>query len=440
MGKIVKDEIFKILNDWNFWEKDLETGILRPFYLEKLKKLLESEQIITITGARRAGKSFLMRQLAKDLEKKGVSKNQILIINLEDPRLPELDSSVLQEIYETYLEFLRPKGKLYLFLDEIQEVEKWEKWVLAMQELKKAQLIISGSNAKLLSRELSTLLTGRHLDLTVLPLSFREFLKFKGIETEDKIQILSQEIKIKGLLREYIKDGAFPEVVLRENKKEILLTYFNDLLEKDLLRRYKVRKSEKLKALSQFYLSNISSSVTFNSLEKFLEISADTIEKFSAYFEAVYILFFLKRFSFKKKEQEKSPRKVYAIDSGLSNAVGFKFSENIGKVAENIVFLELQRKKMLTPDLEVYYWKDPFHREVDFLLKKGAKIRELLQVCWQMEEIKTKKRELNSLLRALKELELKKGIIITEDREGEEKIKGKQFQYVPLWKWLLETN
>ncbi|NCO24866.1 MAG: ATP-binding protein, partial [bacterium] len=316
-----KEEILKILEDWNFWKKELETGVKRSSYLEKLNRLLLNEQIIVITGARRSGKSFIMRQLAKDLMKKGVDKTQILMINFEDPRFTRLNVSLLQKIYETYLEFLSPQGRPYIFLDEIQEVAKWEKWVLTMQELKKAQIILSGSNAKLLSREFSSLLSGRHLDLIVSPLSFREFLEFKNLKIKDKLDIVSHEIKIKSFLQDYWENGSFPEAVLKENKKEILLTYFNDLLEKDLIKRYKIRKGEKLKEVVKFYFSNNSSLITFNSLEKSLGISADTIEKFSGYLENIYLIFFVKRFSFKVKEQEKSPRKVYGIDSGLVNTV-----------------------------------------------------------------------------------------------------------------------
>ena len=432
-----KNEIIAILEDWNFWKKPLETGIPRFFYLEKLKKLLLNEQIITITGARRSGKSFIMRQLAKELIQKGVNKNQVLIVNFEDPRFIELNPQLLQEIYETYLEFLNPKDKPYIFLDEIQEVQKWEKWLRTMQELEKAKIILSGSNAKLLSRELATLLTGRHLDVTVFPLSFKEFLDFNGLYLKDKLDLVSKKIEIKSLMRNYLEFGFFPEVVLQKEKKEILLAYFEDILNKDLVRRYKIRKSEKLKALIKFYLSNPSSLITFSSLEKSLEISADTIEKFSNYFQASYLIFFLKRFSFKVKEQEKSPRKVYAIDTGLANTIGFRFSQNLGKLAENVVFLELKRKTFSNPYLEFYYWKDERHREVDFVIKEKLKINKLLQVCWNIEDKETRERETESLIKAMREFELNEGLIITEDYEGKEKIKGKEIKFIPLWKWLL---
>jgi len=432
-----KEEILKILEDWNFWKKELEVGVKRSFYLEKLNKLLVNEQIIVITGARRSGKSFIMRQLAKDLMEKGVDKNQILMINFEDPRFTELNVSLLQKIYETYLEFLSPRGRPYIFLDEVQEVAKWEKWVLTMQELKKAQIILSGSNAKLLSREFSSLLSGRHLDLIVSPLSFREFLEFKNLKIKDKLDIITNEIKLKSFLQDYLENGSFPEAVLKENKKEILLTYFNDLLEKDLIKRYKIRKGEKLKEVVKFYFSNNSSLITFNSLEKSLGISADTIEKFSGYLENIYLLFFVKRFSFKVKEQEKSPRKVYGIDSGLVNTVGFKFSQNSGRTAENIVFLKFLREKNQNPNLEIFYWKDEQHREADFLLKEGKAIKGIYQVCWDLTDTKTKNREIKSLLKAMKELKLKEGFILNKDFAGEAEERGMKIIYLPLWKFLL---
>ena len=155
-----------------------------------------------------------------------------------------------------------------------------------------------------------------------------------------------------------------------QKKNQILLNYFEDILNKDIIKRFKIRKIEQLNNLAEFYLSNISSLVTFSSLEKSLKFSADTIEKFSGYLEDAYILFFLKRFSFKIKEQQKSPRKVYAVDTGLANTIGFRFTQNLGRLAENLVFLELKRKEILQPQLELYYWKDVHHREVDFLIKK----------------------------------------------------------------------
>lgn len=437
---MTKEAIFKILLDWNFWQKDIETGVPRKFYIDKLKSFLKSGQIITITGARRSGKSFIMRQLAKSLISEGIPSNNILIINFEDPRFPKLDAEFLGRIYETYLEFVKPNGKPFVFLDEAQEVENWEKWARSFHELKKGNLVLSGSNANLLSKELGTLLTGRHLDLTVLPLSFGEFLQFRGLSVKNNMETLANEIAIKGFLRDYLEYGGFPEAVLRENKKEILLTYFDDLIEKDLIRRHKIRKGDKLKELLRFYFSNISSPITFGSAEKFLGISADTIQKFSNAMENSYLLFFNKRFSFKVKEQEQSPRKIYAIDPGLANVVGFKFSENLGKTAENAVYLELLHRAISNPGIEIYYWKDEQHREVDFVVKEKTAIKRLIQATWDIQQPKTKEREVKSLLKGMEALNQKEGMVINSEIEGEEKVNGKTIRFVPLWKWLLISN
>ena len=435
-----KNEIIKIFGDWNFWDKDLKSGINRPYYLNKIKNFHESSHIIVITGARRSGKSFIMRQTAKTLIKGGIRKNNILIVNFEDPRFVELNTEILQQLYDVYLEFLNPQEKPYLFLDEIQEVKDWEKWVRTTHELDKAKIIISGSNAKLLSRELSTLLTGRHLDLVIFPLSFKEFLRFRNVDLSKRFEIVNKEIEIKRLLREYIEFGSFPEVVLGGEKKQILLNYFEDILNKDIVRRFKIRKSKELVSLAKFYLSNISSLITFSSLERTLNISVDTVEKFSRYLEDTFILFFLKRFSYKFREQEKSPRKVYAIDVGLANTVGFRFSQIMGRLAENLVFLELKRKEILGSDLEIYYWKDVNHREVDFLIKENLKVKQLIQVCWEVNRPETKNREIRALLKAMKEFNLEEGLIITDDYEAEENIKGKKINYIPLWKWYLKED
>jgi uncharacterized protein len=435
-----KNEILEVLEDWNFWRKDQDTGLTRLQYLEQLQSLKDSNQIIVITGVRRSGKSYLMRGFAKKLISEGISKNNILFINFEDPRFHKLDTELLQKIYETYLESLNPKGSIYIFLDEIQEIPEWEKWVRTMHELKKANLIISGSNARLLSRELSTLITGRHVDITVFPLSFKEFLSFNNLEVHNNLDFVNKKIDINRLLSEYFEYGSFPEVVLTSAKKQILLAYFDDLLNKDLIRRYKIRKTGKIKELAIYYLSNISTPSTYNSLKKQLLLTTDTIEKFSDYIESIYLIFFVKRFSFKLMEHEKSPRKTYAIDMGLSNQVGFRFSLNTGRIAENLVFLELLRKKSLNPKMELFYFKNERHQEVDFVIKESLKVKSLIQVCWNIEDLKAKKREINSLVVGLDDLNLKEGLVITEDYENVEYYKEFEIKFIPLYKWLLNQT
>ena len=434
---MTKHEIIQILDDWNFWNRDQKTGVSRPIYISRLESLFSSNQVITITGPRRAGKSFVMRQMAKQLINKGHNPKDIMHVNLEDPRFTESGVLFLEKIFETYREYISPQNTPILFLDKIQEIEGFEKWVRMMHELSKAKIIISGSNARILSRELGTLLTGRHLDMEVFPLSFREFLSFNNIALTNKMDLIGKESEIKSALRKYIEYGSFPEVALSEQKKEILLSYFEDVITKDLLRRFNIKKTQDLRAIAKHYLSNISALSTFKSIERSLDMSITSVKSYTGYLEQAYLLFPLKRFSFKVKEQEKSPRKIYAIDTGLCNAVGFRFSENDGRLAENVVFVALKRKQNLNPDMELFYWKDVHHREVDFVIKDGLKVTNLIQVCWNVQDEKTKNRELRSLRKAMEELNVTNATVITGETEGEERLHDNTVKLVPLWKWLL---
>lgn len=434
-----KDHIFQIINDWNIWNKDINVGIHRKEYLSRAKEIMSGNQILAILGPRRAGKSYLMRQIASDLVvQNSVDKKQILMVNFEDPRFSDLDSDLLQEIFETYLEFVRPVGLLYIFLDEIQEVKNWEKWVRTIHELGKAKIIISGSNAKLLSQELATVLTGRHLDITVWPLSFKEFLLFRNISVDNKNDYLAKETDVKIAWREYTELGGFPEVVKDPaEKSELLLSYFDDLMEKDLVRRYRVRKEGKIKELARYYFSNIAKLATNTSAGKFLNLSTDTVDKFNQYFATAYLLLFVKRWSFKFKEQEKSPRKVYAVDTGMSKVIGFEFGDNYGRYLENMVFIELMRRKMCVPDQELYYWKDSQQHEVDIVVKEKKSIKYLIQVVWELSNEKTKLREKKSLLKAMDEFGLSVGVIITGSESGVEVIGDKKIVSVPVFIWAL---
>ncbi len=434
-----KATILEILSDWNFWKKDLPVGIERKEYLSRANSFLKSNIILAIIGVRRAGKSFLMRQIAQNLISQGIKRENVIIVNFEDKRFADFSIEILDKVYETYLETVNPKkGNVFLFLDEIHKVPQWEKWVRTFHELQKGKIIISGSSANLMKGELATLLTGRHLDLMILPLSFSEFLYFKGLKIENELDIVSQKIIIKKYFNEYLEFGGFPEVVLGEEKKPLLLTYFDDIITKDIEGRFQIKQKMKLRSLIRFYLSNIGNLITFNSLKKILELSTDTIEKFSYFFTQANLIFFLKKFSFKTKEQEKSPRKVYAIDLGLANAIGFRFSQRKGFAFENLVALELKRKQNDDPLLEVYYWRDERGEEVDFVLKRNLQVKECIQVSAVEMEKEIPERETKSILKCAEKLKCSNLLIITSDYEGEKKIKNKLIKFIPLWKWLLK--
>lgn len=435
-----KDEILEVLSDWNFWaNKEIDVGIKRDEYVAKLIDLItKTNQIVCIVGVRRSGKSTIMKQLAKEL---GGDKNT-LIVNFEDERFAEKTLKLLMDASSVYFEKVRPEKTPFIFLDEVQNIPDWEKFARGMHERHDARIVVSGSSSKLLSEELATLLAGRHVVFDVYPLSFREFVVFKGARVESEVDMLAKRAEIKRLLLpEYMEFGGFPEVSLSAEKNRVLLGYFETIITKDVVDRYKIREKEKVKTLAKYYLTNAASHVTFNRIANFLDMPLTTVERFSGHLETANALFFVKRFSYSLKEQEKSPRKVYSIDTGLSNVVGFRFDEKIGRTMENVVAMQLRINRTFRPEIEFYYWKDPAgNKEVDFVVKEGLKVRRAIQVCRNLSELETKERELNGLLKAMEEFGLREGFVITEDLDKEETIEDKTIVYVPLWKWLLTRN
>ena len=428
-----KNQIMEVLLEWNFWKKDIAIGIERTQYLKRLKKLLETDEVITVTGIRRCGKSTLMLQFMKILIDSGVPKEDLLFINFEDARFASPNLELVLKIYDVYKENLKPQKKPYIFLDEIHKIDKWEKFVRSLHERKEAHIVASGSASELLSAEFGTILTGRHLDLHMFPLSFKEFLAFNGLKIESELDAISKRSEIKHMLTKYLENGGFPKVALVEdveNKSTLLRTYFNDIISKDVVKRYKVKEIDKLEELAVYYLSNISTLHSFNRITKFIGLSNDSVERFSHYLSTAYLIFFVDKFSYSLKEQSKSPRKVYCIDTGLKNAVGFRFREELGKLIENVVFIELMREGK-----SVYYWRDRYEHEVDFVIKDGLKPTWLIQVCWDLEKPDAKNREIRALIKAKEELKINDCFLITWDYEGRDE--ENHFEYVPLWKWLI---
>ena len=428
-------QIIEILEDWNFWTKDHNVGIPREEYLQKLTKLAETEQIIVVLGVRRSGKSTIMHQYIKKLINRKVDPKNILYVNFEDVRFGEFSLELLNQIYEVYLEYAQPANKQYVFLDEVQKIKGWEKFARTLHELKKAQVFVSGSNSKLLWGELSSVLTGRHLDLAVYPLEFSEFLIFKKIEVKDKLDLIAKRYKIKSLLNEYLQYGGFPLICLKESKKELLQTYFEDIIHKDVIESRTITNVSKIKSLARFYLTNVGRRISFHSISKFQELSLDTIERYSYYLEEAYLLNFIKKFSYSVKEQERTMSVVYVIDNGLRNLVSFKFSQDNGWLYQNIVANLLIKR--FGKD-KIFYWMSPTKEEVDFVVKPGLRVQQLIQVCYNIADPVTKKREVTALIKASKELKCSNLLVITENYESEEKVDSKKIKYFPLWKWLLK--
>ena len=424
-----KSQIIEILEDWNFWSKDHDVGIVRSDYLKRIEKLAKTGQIITIMGVRRSGKSTIMLQYIKQLIDNGLNPKNILYVNFEDLRFNEFSLELLNQVYEVYLEYMQP-DQHYIFLDEVHKIKDWERFARTKHELKEAQIFVSSSNEKLLFGKLASILTGRHLDVEVFPLDFNEFLQFNKLEINKK-NIIAERRKIKPLLNEYVQYGGFPLVTLKEPKKEILQTYFEDIINKDVIENHTITYVSKIKSLAKFYLTNVGRRISFNKIAKTLNLSLDTVERYSYYLEEAYLIYFIKKFSYSVKEQERSMAVVYTVDNGVRNLLGFRFSEDSGWLYQNIVANRLIKKYGKE---NVFYWRNEVKEEVDFVVIQG-KVKQLIQVCYKIEEVM--EREVRVLLKASKELKCKDLIIITDDKETVEVFDNKKIKYVPLWKWLL---
>lgn len=441
-------EILEILADWNYWGNFKENPHPRPTYLSRLGMLYSGKTALVLLGVRRAGKSSITYLFINELVKqKRLAAEDCLIINFEDPRFPAtMDSKALNQIYETYLKHLDPSNPLVI-LDEIQNIRYWEKFVRYLLESQKVHVMVTGSSSKLLGKEISTVLTGRHVDLEVFPLSFQEFLDFKGLHVSSKLEITKLRLEIRRLFDEYAQWGGFPEVIFassQAHKQELLRRYFEDIVFKDVVKRYGIKEIHKLEELANLYLTNISTLQSFNKLKGKTGASLDTVQRFSNYLETARVFFFLRKFDYSLAKQIRSMRKVYVIDLGFYRVKGFRFSENYGRIAENLVAIELLRKCSADAELEVFYWKDDQQREVDFVVKKSNRITALIQVCWDFSDAKTKAREIKSLLKASEALNCDNLFILTENFDDVETITRmgvqRTIRFLSLWRWLVEES
>ncbi len=425
-----------------YMEEELEKG------LPNVKKRdialnIEGDLINDIIGPRRAGKTSLMHLARAQLLEK-TPKKAVIYINFESRKLfpltPEYFNDLIEILHEE--ELLKNSKKVYLFLDEIQRISSWERYIRSIyDEFKgKIKIFVSGSTSKLTKSKLSYLLTGRHLTTAVMPLSFKEFLLFKGVDY--KIITEERKAKIQKCLKLYLAIGGFPEVVQGENE-ELAETLFFDIINRDIIPKARFR--EIIEEVAYFLCSYSSKLTSFSKLSLLLrsrgiKISVPTIEKYFWLMKDSFLFFDTQIFSYKVKEQLQYPRKIYCIDLGFINYFGFKFSEDKGRMMENCAAIQLYRKSLETPKIKVFYWKSKEHKEVDFVVKEGLKIKQLIQICHNTDDYDAKKRETNALLKASEELKCNNLLIITEDAEAKEKIHGKIIKYIPLWKWLLEAD
>ena len=402
--------------------------------LEKRKKEIKRRELkislkkglaVSLIGPRRAGKTYFLQDLYFK------NKNNFVYLELEHSAFENITHKDVFEI----ISFINPHARTVI-LDEVQVIKNWNRLVRALLD-SDFNVIISGSSSKLLSKEIATQLRGRSLTYILLPLSFREFLQFREIDYEE-ISITKKMEIIKNL-EEYLLWGGYPKVVIESEKEEILKNYYTTILYNDFVERFKLKSIDAAKFIFEFCFQNFSKEISIRKIVDFVNSRTggnvkNVVYNYVENLPETLAVFFVERYQKNVYSRKSWPRKLYVCDTGLSTVIGF--SKDTGKRMENTVFLELLRSTS-NPLIEIYYFKDYQGYEVDFVVKEGLKVRQLIQVTYASGKDEIEKRELRALAKASKLLKCKNLLVITWDHEAEEEVKGRKIKFVPLWKWLL---
>jgi hypothetical protein len=400
---LLKSEIEKAVKaqQLNFSKKS--SGLERA-QLSNVK--LSANYVLIITGIRRCGKSTLMHQLRQQLEE----SQSLGYFNFEDPRIFGFEKSDFQKLDEV----LGAKTKYYFF-DEIQNVEGWEVFIRYLNDQKKL-ICVTGSNASLLSKELGTKLSGRHIQVELFPFSFIEYCQFKKKKPNHLAFV------------KYMQEGGFPDY-LKIKQKEYLQQLLKDLVYRDIIVRHGIRNDKLVMDISLFLLSNVGKEYSLNNIKKFFGVgSTNSVMDYVKWLEDAYLLFSVPRFSWSLKKRAVNPKKVYCIDPAFAQANSLSFSEDKGRLLENIIFLELRRIQK-----EIFYIREK--GECDFVIKEKNKVTSVLQVCLDVN-IENKDREVNGLLEAMDTFNLKKGTIVTLNQADRLKIADKEVKLIPAYEWI----
>lgn len=390
--------------------------------------------VVSVIGPRRAGKTYSLYDLIKN--KKGLADEDYLFLNFED--YPAFSVEIGDAIDAVGLhQEMYGKEPEFIFLDEVQNLEKWETLVYTLFEKKRYFLFITGSSSRLLSREIATQLRGRTFSVPVFPLSFREFLAARDERVEEPLSTKA-ESSLRGLLRSYLSGGGFPDLVFTPvDRGAFFRDYLDLVIFKDVVERLGVKEPHLIRLLIFHLLSSFSKEFSvnrvFNSLKsKGIEVSKKTLYRYADALEETMFCHFLPRFSPSLRKSFLSLPKVYLSDPGLINhSLPTKFEDEIGRIMENTAFLELKRRGK-----ELFYWKDYQGREVDFVVGGGTP-EKLIQVTYASGRDEVERRELEGLLRTSEALRCKELEVITWDYEDSVKMDGREVNFVPMWKWLL---
>ncbi|RLG15234.1 MAG: ATP-binding protein [Candidatus Nanohalarchaeota archaeon] len=418
-----KEQLKQILTEQRESILKKSTGIERTI-LKDIEPKIKLPRVIVLTGIRRCGKSTILRQIID----KYYSNTDFYYINFEDERLFNFNASEFNNIYETLVELFGKKTTF--FIDEIQNITNFETFVRRFND-NGYKFYITGSNAKLLSKELGTKLTGRHLDMVVVPFSFPEYLKLKQYPFETSMLYKTEtRAEIKNHFREYLAKGGMPEYLLYDDI-EILARIYEDIVIKDIVVRYHIENIAALKELYQYLITNNSNRFSFNSLKNIIPLgSVNTIKRYISYLEESHFAKVISKFDYSLKKQLINDKKLYVLDNGFIRAVSTKLTKDNGWLLENLVF------NVLGASSKIYYHSSA--KECDFVVLENKNINSVIQVTWQLND-HNKKREFDGLVDAMDKFKLKKGTILTYDQEDEIKKENKTIIIKPVWKWLLEN-
>ncbi len=419
-----KDQVKAMLLEQHqaFWQRD--TGIERT-KLADIERAANLPHAVIISGLRRAGKSTLLAQLAHRL-----GKDSFYYINFEDDRFLGFQAENANDLYQVLLELFGER-KVFV-IDEVQNVTGWEHFVRRFMEMG-IKFYITGSNASLLSRELGTRLTGRYVPVELFPFSFKEFIHFKEYRLPDLGRLTTPETAhLQRHLDEYLRLGGIPDA-LKYPDLPLLRTLYDDVLFRDIATRHHIEEVRALKELAFYLMSNPASQISFNKLkEQFRLGSVNTIKNYIEYLENSWLIFTLSVHDYSVKRQQIAAKKVFPIDTGLVDAVGFTFSANTGKLLETVVFLALRRKTD-----EIFYYTTPAGYEVDFYIPES---RQLIQVSQSLVNPATREREVRALVDAMRSQNISQGIILTDANAESVQEDGFTISIRSIGEWLLECS
>lgn len=404
---------------------------------------LNRKKIITVPGVRRCGKSTLMEIAINELVESGVSVERILWLGFDDERLKNMTSDELDDVIVSYMEMYPDIliKDVYMFFDEIQLIKDWEYFVLRVYKSYCKNIYVCGSNATMLSTELSSALRGYPLEYETYPLSFNEYCRFRGIPTKGFLE--QDKARLWTAFEAYYMESAFPEIVLTSSKSErikLLQGYFDTMLLKDLVEHYRISNIGVVRYFVKRIMANLTKPTSINAIYKDiksqgLKVSKDDLYLWANYICDIFMFIRISRYDRSLIKEQKSLDKYYCIDNGLRGAVLMPQSNDNGKGLENVVLLQLNRIKQ--PSDKITYYQG--EKECDFVLQRNESVIQLFQVTWDMTDENTREREVNGILEASQITGCDKLFIITKEEECLMEVEGKQIQVLPAWKWLLSS-